>query len=152
MLYSMARTYCKSGRPGKGYELLLKAFNTGISCPEKAENDTYFEGLYNDERFISLIRAAKLVNLALQFEEANDQDNAITAINHALQLSPDYAIPYFLGARYHARAGETEKALTHLQTSVEKGFKNYCQIMAEKSLESLKHRGEFMALIRRTCS
>jgi len=150
MLYSMARTYCRSGKPEKGYELLLRAFNTGISCPEKAEGDEYFEDLKNDERFLSLIRAAKLVNLALSFEEIHDDGNAIAALNHAMLISPDYAIPPFLCARYHARNGNTEQALAHLRSSLDKGFRNYCLIMAEKSLQSLRCRREFMDLMKKT--
>jgi hypothetical protein len=149
MLYSMARTYCKAGKREKGFELLMRALNTGISCPEKLEADPAFDSLREDERFLSLVNASKLVSLALKFEEIRDEENLVAALDHAMLISPDYAYPWFLRAKEHARAGRAEDALTCLRASVERGFKNYCLIMAEKSLDSLKSSREFMSILKR---
>lgn len=150
LLYSMARTYSRAGNCDKGMELLMKAFNTGLCCFEKLEEDESFEALRSDRRFLNLIEAAKLVHFTLKLEESEPENELlVSSMEKACELSPAYAYSFFLLARLYAMRNLPEKALASLSKAVDSGYKNYCAIVGDKAFSALRAKEEFKSLFRK---
>jgi len=131
-------------------ELLMKAFNTGLCCFEKLEEDESFEALRADKRFLNLIEAAKLVQFTLNLEESEPESELlVSAMEKACELLPAYAYSFFLLARLYARRNLPEKALASLRKAVDSGYKNYCAIVGDKAFSALRAKEEYKSLFRK---
>lgn len=150
LLYNMARTYSRAGNCDKGMELLMKAFNKGLCCFEKLEEDESFEALRSDRRFLGLIEAAKLVHYTLKLEESEPESELLViTMEKACELSPAYAYSFFLLARLYAGRNLPDKAIASLRKAVDLGYKNFCAIVGDKAFSALRAKEEFKSLFRK---
>ncbi|MDQ7823871.1 MAG: hypothetical protein RDV48_13815 [Candidatus Eremiobacteraeota bacterium] len=148
MYYNFARTYGRAGNTGKSLDYLFRAFNTGISPPEKFERDESFETLRNVPEFINLLESLRLVSEASLLDMTGASLEAEESLRNSALLSPGYAYPHYLLARHYALRGLGEESLEHLKKAVSLGFKNFCMIMAEEAFEGLRARPEFQRLLK----
>lgn len=145
--YNFARNYCKANRLDRSMEFLIKAFNTGISPVEKLEQDRFFDNLREDNRFKALVQSAQLVMSALELEQSAPRRMA-ELLEKSVTLCPEYSYPYYLLARYYARGNEYERALHCLGKSIEGGFSNFCDLIADPLFEKMRVDPEFQRLLK----
>ena len=70
-------------------------------------------------------------------------------LRYAQELNAEYDKNYFYWACFYATRGDTDAALAHLETAVEKGFKWPDWIDSETSLESLRTTNRYAAVLKR---
>jgi tetratricopeptide (TPR) repeat protein len=148
MCYNFARSYFKSNRPDKGYEFLIKALNTGLTCSKKLDSDAHFNLVRDERRFKELLESLKRTESALELEKRGILDERARLLEEACGLSPDYCYPFYLLARCYAQRGDREKALLYLEKSIRLGYSNFCVIVGEPLFEKLKASPEFQRLLK----
>ena len=175
ILYNLACFNSLEGRKEAAFNALEQAVEGGFYAPSKIQSDPDLAGLRTDARFQQILSRAMelagqdeaedvilnstyegpLADIHTQILEAYEQQNfqrCLELAQQAYKIAPkDSRVLYNL-ACFLARAGQSEKALEHLEQAVAAGF--YCptHIAEDPDLEGLRQRERFteaVALARR---
>lgn len=75
------------------------------------------------------------------------EDEAVEHMERILEVDPDDPGIHFDGACFYSRLGDYDKAMSHLRTALEKGFRRFWHIRADDDLEELRRTEAFERLM-----
>jgi tetratricopeptide (TPR) repeat protein len=81
----------------------------------------------------------------------NDQeiDSAIKYLNKTIQLNPRQDYYYYFLACAYALKKEVPKSIQNLQTALEKGFKDFYNVLADEDLNNIRSSKEYDQLVKK---
>jgi tetratricopeptide (TPR) repeat protein len=88
-------------------------------------------------------------NMALSFLNDEEVDSAIKYFNKAIQLNPHQDYYYYFVACAYALKKLTRQSLDNLRTALEKGYKDFYEVLHDEDLNSIRSTKEYEQLVKK---
>ena len=88
-------------------------------------------------------------NMGLSYLNFEQVDSAIKYFNSAIGLNPQQEYYYYFLSCAYALNKQTQKSLDNLRTALEKGFKDFYEVLHDEDLKSIRSTKEYEELVKK---
>ena len=88
-------------------------------------------------------------NMGLSFLNDEEVDSAIKYFSKAIQLNPQQEYYYYFAACAYALKKQTQKSIDYLRTALEKGYKDFYEVLHDEDLNSIRSTKEYEQLVKK---
>ena len=88
-------------------------------------------------------------NMGLSYLNFEHNDSAIKYFRKAIQLNPQQEYYYYYLACAYALNKQTQQSIDNLRTALEKGFKDFYEVLHDEDLKSIRSTKEYEQLVKK---
>ena len=147
----------------KSYDSAIAVYKKAIAAdPEYVISYNNMGAVYNEvEQYDSAVHYYKKAialdpeyvnahfNMGLSYLNFEQVDSAIKYFNSAIGLNPQQEYYYYFLSCAYALNKQTQKSLDNLRTALEKGFKDFYEVLHDEDLKSIRSTKEYEELVKK---